>query len=30
MELAGPALCRFAVTRAGETAATDNSKEGVA
>ena len=30
MELAGPVLCRFAVTRAGETAATDNSKEGVA
>jgi hypothetical protein len=30
MELAGPALCRFALTRAGETAATDNSKGGVA
>ncbi|WP_300453209.1 cation:proton antiporter, partial [Accumulibacter sp.] len=29
MELAGPALCRFAVVRAGETAAT-GSKEGVA
>ncbi|KFB66506.1 cation:proton antiporter [Candidatus Accumulibacter vicinus] len=30
MELAGPALCRFALVRSGETAATDNSKEGVA
>ncbi|SBT05135.1 Sodium/proton antiporter, CPA1 family [Candidatus Accumulibacter aalborgensis] len=30
MELAGPALCRFALVRAGETAAVDNSKEGVA
>ncbi|HNO73314.1 MAG TPA: hypothetical protein PKL18_06315, partial [Accumulibacter sp.] len=30
MDLAGPALCRFALVRSGETAATDNSKEGVA
>ena len=30
MELAGPALCRFALVRAGETAAADDGKEGVA
>ncbi|HRL78088.1 MAG TPA: cation:proton antiporter [Candidatus Accumulibacter phosphatis] len=30
MELTGPALCRFALVRAGETAATDSRKRGVA
>ncbi|QKS30288.1 cation:proton antiporter [Accumulibacter sp.] len=30
MELAGPALCRFALVRAGESAPADNSREGVA